>query len=225
MSKLRQVRNKFEAIKDELDLIRAFLGDAERQEEAHPSNSEDSLKAWVQKVSEVAFEVEDIMDEFSYLFNAHRGRRLRRCRALLRKAIRPMPWLNVSDQLQRVESRLRHLSEMKDRYSIRITHEDGTLQGDANRALERVAQEALLMQEDEVVGIESSKSTLTQWLVDDDEPAGLTNISVWGMGGLGKTTLVTQVYKSQAVREHFTVRAWVSVSQTYQAEDLLKSRC
>jgi len=43
---------------------------------------------------------------------------------------------------------------------------------------------------------------------------------VWGMGGVGKTTLVDHVYK--IVKPDFDVAAWVTVSQSYQVEDLLK---
>jgi disease resistance protein RPM1 len=38
------------------------------------------------------------------------------------------------------------------------------------------------------------------------------------MGGVGKTTLVERVYK--IVKEDFDTTAWVTVSKTYQVEDL-----
>ena len=41
-----------------------------------------------------------------------------------------------------------------------------------------------------------------------------------GMGGVGKTTLVDHVYN--IVKAEFDTAAWVTVSKSYQIEDLLK---
>lgn len=46
-------------------------------------------------------------------------------------------------------------------------------------------------------------------------------ISIVGMGGSGKTTLANKVYNSQAVKDHFRCRAWIVVSQSYTARELL----
>jgi len=48
-------------------------------------------------------------------------------------------------------------------------------------------------------------------------------ISVWGMGGLWKTTIAMDVYNnSQDVRRHFNCNAWVFVSSKYTTDDLLR---
>jgi disease resistance protein RPM1 len=47
-------------------------------------------------------------------------------------------------------------------------------------------------------------------------------ISVVGMGGLGKSTLVKKVYYDSDVKKHFKFRAWITVSQSFKREDLLK---
>ncbi|KAL7211217.1 hypothetical protein ACSBR2_014152 [Camellia fascicularis] len=43
-----------------------------------------------------------------------------------------------------------------------------------------------------------------------------------GMGGLGKTTLVKQVYNDAIVKNHFNSHAWLTVSESIRVEDLLK---
>ncbi|CAL5436126.1 unnamed protein product [Camellia sinensis] len=52
---------------------------------------------------------------------------------------------------------------------------------------------------------------LINWLLDGDSP--LKVISVEGMGGLGKTTLVKKVYEDKKVKRHFQNHAWITVSQ------------
>lgn len=47
-------------------------------------------------------------------------------------------------------------------------------------------------------------------------------VSIWGMGGLGKTTIAKEVYHHNIVRKHFECFAWVCVSQGFLSRDVLK---
>ncbi|CAL5359418.1 unnamed protein product [Camellia sinensis] len=78
--------------------------------------------------------------------------------------------------------------------------------------------DALLLEEAELVGTDKPKQ-LINWLLDGDSP--LKVISVEGMGGLGKTTLVKKVYDDKKVKRHFQNHAWITVSQ-FKIEELLK---
>ncbi|TXG65567.1 hypothetical protein EZV62_006842 [Acer yangbiense] len=46
-------------------------------------------------------------------------------------------------------------------------------------------------------------------------------VSIYGMGGLGKTTLAGKLYHHLDVKMNFDCRAWVCVSQDYNTHDLL----
>ncbi|KAL5547746.1 hypothetical protein UlMin_002977 [Ulmus minor] len=48
-------------------------------------------------------------------------------------------------------------------------------------------------------------------------------ISLVGTGGIGKTTLVKKVYDNEVVKGHFDCCAWITVSQSYNLEKLLRN--
>lgn len=71
---------------------------------------------------------------------------------------------------------------------------------------------------DEYIGIERSKEMLTELL--HSEYSGLRTISVWGMGGVGKSSLVNYVYQKEKLK--FDCHALISVSQSYKMDDILR---
>ncbi|KAL4572853.1 hypothetical protein LXL04_019641 [Taraxacum kok-saghyz] len=73
--------------------------------------------------------------------------------------------------------------------------------------------------EELVVGLDRDVEIIRDKLVEDRKQ--LEVVSIVGMGGIGKTTLATKVFSDPYVVHHFYVRAWVTVSQTFEKRDLL----
>jgi disease resistance protein RPM1 len=73
--------------------------------------------------------------------------------------------------------------------------------------------------DEDLVGITEHKKQLIQWLAGDSEQRCKIS-TVWGMPGVGKTTLVAHVYKT--IKMDFDAAAWVTVSQSYDVQELLK---
>jgi disease resistance protein RPM1 len=74
--------------------------------------------------------------------------------------------------------------------------------------------------DDELVGFDKNRETLMKSLNFEDCPT-LQIISVWGMGGIGKSTLVNNVFRNES--SNFECHAWVSVSQSYKLDDIWRS--
>ncbi|KAL6222361.1 hypothetical protein ACLB2K_005753 [Fragaria x ananassa] len=72
----------------------------------------------------------------------------------------------------------------------------------------------------QVVGLDGDATKLKQWLFEAD--SGILSIGVVGMGGLGKTTIAQKVFNEKSVEERFERRIWVSVSQTFTEEQIMR---
>uniref|UniRef100_A0A0A9AX40 Cc-nbs-lrr resistance protein n=1 Tax=Arundo donax TaxID=35708 RepID=A0A0A9AX40_ARUDO len=127
-------------------------------------------------------------------------------------------WFALSGRLREARERLRQVAAAKDHYGIHLA--DDTTAPSATAISATMLAESAHFLEEEVVGFSAQERQLLEWVVQDAEPRR-TLVAVHGMGGVGKTTLVTHVYKQAAANTgHFDCAAWVSVSQSFTLEDL-----
>ncbi|PSS01364.1 Disease resistance protein [Actinidia chinensis var. chinensis] len=215
---LSGVREEIEYIRDEFERMTAFLRVADAREESDPQ-----LKVWVKQVRDAAHDTEDVLDKFKLHLAQRRAHGFF---DFLCKTTRFVSNLKARHQMvsevRRIKSRVVNISEGHQRYH--------TIYGTIEQASTRPTivtndwhdcrGDALLLEEAEVVGIEKPRKQLIGWLVEGS--TGLNAVSVVGMGGSGKTTLVKKVYDDGTVKKHFKTHAWLTVSESFRVEDLLK---
>ncbi|XP_044961593.1 disease resistance protein Pik-2-like [Hordeum vulgare subsp. vulgare] len=89
------------------------------------------------------------------------------------------------------------------------------------RSLTRIMSITAALGESQVIGRETEKSQILP-LISDTSSKEFQVISVWGMGGLGKTALVTDIYQSQELGGAFKKRACVTVMKPFNHEEHLR---
>jgi len=76
--------------------------------------------------------------------------------------------------------------------------------------------------ESKLIGRQSEKSQILK-LMSNELSQDFEVITVWGMGGLGKTTLVKDVYQSLELNAMFDKRACVTVKRPFNHTEILNS--
>ncbi|CAL5377062.1 unnamed protein product [Camellia sinensis] len=74
--------------------------------------------------------------------------------------------------------------------------------------------------EEDVVGTEEDVKAVVDLLVK--EKTQYRVVSIWGMGGLGKTTLAKMVYKNIEIMRHFKCVAWAYISEQCNTREVLE---
>ncbi|XP_020097601.1 disease resistance protein RPM1-like [Ananas comosus] len=212
ISAMKELMKDICDIKDELKGMQSFLQTAERLKE-----KDQSIKIFIQQTRDLAFDIEDIIDKFTYKLGEAQGGVLP---TAIKRCINIKTWHHLSKRLKEIKIKLQSNIERSKRYDTRGMENEArpliAVGGSKSRA-----ELAHFVEEDDIVGFDEYRDLLLRWLKDEDEQQRQhVIISVFGMGGLGKTTLVTHVFN--IIKASFDACAWVAVSQSYETHDLLR---
>ncbi|CAA7025754.1 unnamed protein product [Microthlaspi erraticum] len=213
-SMLLGIKDEIEELKTELMCIRGYLKDIEAQE-----REDEASKVWTKLVLDIAYDVEDVLD--SYNLKAEERSQRQGVMRLTNKIGEKMDAYNIVDDIRTLKRRILDVTHKRETYGIGNLSEPG---GGGNTSRFRVRQlrrARSIDQEEHVVGLEDDAKILLEKLLNDDGNKTRHIISIFGMGGLGKTALARKLYNSGDVKRRFEYRAWTYVSQEYKTRDML----
>lgn len=202
----------------ELESMKSLFRVADAMEET----SDASLNSWLKDVIDVVYDMEDALDRFKLHLARDHGNGFY---ASLRKTTRCISSLQarrrITSEMQKIRSRVADIVGSHRSYSMKndIMAKDLNYTNSSSH-MPKSRQTPSSIEEDNLVGIDGAKNRLINWLVRGESDREV--VSVVGMGGLGKSTLASIVYDDAEVKKHFKLRAWITVSQSFKIEDLLK---
>ncbi|KAL8509917.1 hypothetical protein ACS0TY_016945 [Phlomoides rotata] len=207
------LEREVEYIRDEMGQMNEFLRVAVEKDESNPS-----LKEWIRQLREIAYDVEDVLDKYLLQFER------RRANGFIKKAYTSVKNLkarhHIASEIQAIKFRLQNVSTSQQRYkNMNASIDQGSSSTFPKKESYDGRGDALFLDEDDVVGIEEPKKQLLEWIHSMGN--GLEVISVVGIGGLGKTTLVKKVYDDESVKRYFNQHVWIVSSECKDVKHLL----
>ncbi|CAN6569287.1 unnamed protein product [Malus baccata var. baccata] len=220
----RNARIEVGFIKDELESIRSFLKEADAKAAAADGETvNNGVKTWVNQVREAAFYIEDVIDEYLLHIIQHHQHHgfIRFFHNIIRLVQKMRSQDGIVSKVDGIKKLVREIKDRSERYGFKSSDQQGQSSGEKTLPSNDPRVASLFIEEAEIVGIESARDELTRLLIEGAPRREV--ISVVGMGGLGKTTLAKKVYDQPKVMAHFDCYAWITASQSYRVEDLLRT--
>ncbi|CAL4985006.1 unnamed protein product [Urochloa decumbens] len=177
--------------------------------------TDEVVRGWIGEVRKLAYRVEDVMDKYSY-HTLQMEEEWFLKKYFIKGSHYVLVFTQIADDVVKIEKEIKNVIELKEQWL-----QPSQLVPDQFMEMERQRSQdsfPLLVKDEDLVGIEDNRRTLTEWLYSDELDSTVMTIS--GMGGLGKTTLVTNVYEREKI--NFSAPAWMVVSQTYTMDALLR---
>ncbi|KAL1547872.1 putative disease resistance protein RGA3 isoform X2 [Salvia divinorum] len=194
-----------------LTTLQAVLEDAEdRQIESRP------IRDWLQKLSVLAYEIDDILDECNTHVSKLKHTRSKLSRLSLKKFLHSH---KIGRRMKRVTKKLEGVAAERAKFHLREMPVDRPREVVASRETG-----SLLNHIDQIYGREEDRDKIVEILVNDvKENLDMSVLPIIGVGGLGKTTLAQLVFNDPRVVDHFDIRIWVCVSDNFELKTLVKA--
>ncbi|KAG7653849.1 NB-ARC [Arabidopsis suecica] len=206
-SRLNGIDEQVEGLKRQLGRLQSLLKDADARK--HES---ERVRNFLEDVKDIVYDAEDLIE--SFLLKKFKGKE----KGIMRQARRLACFLvdrrEFASDIEGITKRISEVIEGMQSLGIQQIIDGGRslcLQ-DRKREQREIRQTFPNNTESDLVGVKQSVEELVSHLVENDY---IQVVSIYGMGGIGKTTLARQVFHHDMVRCHFDGFAWVCVSQEF----------
>ncbi|XP_038982271.1 putative disease resistance protein RGA3 [Phoenix dactylifera] len=211
LAPLKKVRRNIRKLQSALSTIQDVLEDAEER-----SPREKALHNWLRKLKDAAYDADDVVDKFHIVAL----RRRRRHGKVSRLFSLPLPLafrFRMTRKIKKITKRLDEIAAERIKFHLR----EGPVSDRRVEIGHRHTSSAV--DESEVIGRDGDREKLVHLLVDTGSDKDVVIVSVVGMGGLGKTTLVKLVYNDERISSDFELRIWICVSEDFDIRRLTRA--
>uniref|UniRef100_A0A0D9XQN1 AAA+ ATPase domain-containing protein n=1 Tax=Leersia perrieri TaxID=77586 RepID=A0A0D9XQN1_9ORYZ len=212
-AELKGVRKKLERLRKELMGINLAL-----EKYTSMENSDMQVKAWTIEMRELAYDMEDSIDLFSYHIDHEPASTTVGVKRIILKILRKVKKIHhrhkFAKQMHQLQVLVNEAYKRQKRYKL----EEGASSNSFMEIDPRLP--ALYVEVEKLVGIEGPSKEIIERLIGEEPRRQRRVVSIVGAGGSGKTTLAKQVYEK--IKGQFSCAAFVSVSQKPNINNLMR---
>ncbi|KAJ8646344.1 hypothetical protein MRB53_008092 [Persea americana] len=194
--------------------IQAFLSDSEDRQ-----IQEEAVKLWLRDLKDVAYDAEDLIDEFTtealrsttqFPIQARKRKRVNDLFSCLGSSSTTSQY-SIECRIKEIRERLDEIESERDQLQLKVRHQGWRLQSRYR------SQTSAFVDESIVFGRVEDREGIVHLFRSDQSRAenGVMVVPIVGMGGLGKTTLAQLVYNDERIERRFELRAWDCASEDF----------
>ncbi|PQQ09120.1 putative disease resistance protein [Prunus yedoensis var. nudiflora] len=210
LKSLGGVGGKVQSAQTKLQIMQGYLKDADARQ-----GRNQAIRIWVASVRDAAYDLEDVIE--TYVLKVAFKRKPNVLTRFTGIFIKGVNLYRIGADIKKITTEISELSSIMPSFNLHQTRESG---GDTlfqRQQERRIAYPHIV--DPHVVGLAPGIEILAKHLIKERGPRV---VSIWGMPGLGKTTLAKQVYQNGKVKRHFDCFAWVCISQQCQGREVLE---
>ncbi|KAJ3693767.1 hypothetical protein LUZ60_009247 [Juncus effusus] len=204
-------KDDMKEMKENLEMIEAVLGDAERK-----SVTDKSICSWLKKLKSAACDIEDMMCDFETEIspNKEEGGLRDWLRLILLGAKMGKKRIALVKQMKKMRKRLGKIAEQRSQFVL------STGSGfDKEVVIKERETFSDTDEENKILGREREITELLSFLMQSDSDEDVSIIAIVGLGGIGKTTLAQLIYNNERIKGAFN-RGWVYVSMEFDLKNI-----
>ncbi|XP_044496598.1 putative disease resistance protein RGA3 [Mangifera indica] len=201
--------------------IQALLDDAENRQV-----KENAVRDWLAKLKDVSYDIDDVLDEWNTKLQKLKIKKAEAAFNPLKKVCffilhylgcRPLVMrYDIGVKIKDLDRKLNIIAAEKERFTFRsIAKGNADIQRPTTTSVVDLTK---------VYGREDDKNRIVDLLLSQSScTQDLYIISIVGMGGIGKTTLIKSVFNDNKVSTHFEIKIWVCISEPFDELRIAKA--
>ncbi|KAM0005478.1 putative virus X resistance protein-like, coiled-coil [Helianthus debilis subsp. tardiflorus] len=208
-------------LKEDFEQIQAVLEDAEEKQV-----KEKAVELWLRRLRSASLKVEDVLDEFKTEALLQRLYKENGIKYKVRALISKFKFrVRAAHKVKAIRTKLDDIASKRLKFNLTASdtsHVDVGVEGEMpNRETS-----SLILDSSKILGRDEEVEMVTRTICNKDigkyENGEIRVYGIWGMGGMGKTTLAQLVYNHTSVNQYFDLRCWVYVSENFQVNEIIK---